>query len=425
MPWRVAGLYGLFGLAWILFSDLGLSRLGLDHATELTVQMWKGWAYVLLSAALIYGLLRMVVARLAAQAEALKSSEARYRLLFDDNPHPMWAYDLETLRFVAVNQAGVDCLGYAMVELAGMSARDLLIPDDRPRFDDLLARYRSDGGDSAGRWRVRNRAGDLVYLDLVSHSVVLDGRRAQLLQGKDVTAQVAAETSLVSLSEQLANVSAEMRDIGQAAAHQLQQPLRQVVSHLQLLARRCGDLDGDAREFLTFAIEGALRMKTTLDDIVQLTGMDPEPPEFVPLQRIADEVAAMLQPRLSAAGGCLTVGPLPVLRARGRHMKLLLHHLLDNAIKFRHSARPPDIRIAAEQTGGFWRVRVSDNGIGVPPEHRLDVFGAFRRIHGDPSLPGNGIGLAVCKKIVDQHGGHIELDSQPDQGCTVSFTLPG
>lgn len=422
MPWRIAGLYAIFGMAWILLSDRGLSSLALDHATEVAVQTWKGWLYVLVSAGLIYVLLQRATATVARQASALKRSEQRYRLLFDDNPHPMWAYDLESLRFVAANQAAVDCLGVSQDELLTMSLRDLLIQEDRSRYDELIQRYRRDGGGSSGRWRVRNKAGALIYLDLVSHAIELDGRRTQLIQGKDVSVQVAAEASLVDLSEQLASVSAEMRDIGQAAAHQLQQPLRQVVSHLQLLAKRCDSLDGEAHEFLSFAIDGALRIKTTMDDIVQLTGMDPEPPEYTNLARVVEEVVEGLKPRLIATGGNIFTDSLPVLRARERHMRLLFHHLLNNAIKFRDPERPLDVRIDADQNGAQWRLRVVDNGIGVPPEHQLDVFGAFRRLHSD--LPGNGIGLAVCKKIIEQHGGRIQLASTPGQGCTVSFTLP-
>ncbi len=424
LPWRIAGLYALFGLAWILLTDQGLRWLSLDANIELVMQTWKGTAFVLASAVLIYLLLRRAARIIRRQTAALEQSEARHRLLFDRNPHPIWAYDLESLHFITANQAAVDCLGYSAIALRAISVHDLLVAEDLPRFNALHERLCRDESASNGRWRVRRKDGTMVYLDIVSDAIVLDGRRARICQGKDVTAQVAAEASLIDLSRQLASVNAEVHDIGQAAAHQLQQPLRQVVSHLQLLAKHCAGLDGAAQDFLTFAIDGALRMKTTLDDVVQLTGMDPEPPAPTNLGRVIDEVVMSLQPRLVVTGGQVHVGALPVLLVRERHLRLVFLHLLDNAIKFRHPDRPPDIHVTAEQVGSVWSIRVSDNGIGIAPEYHLDVFGAFRRLHGDHTMPGNGIGLAVCKKIIEQHGGTVGMESRLDGGSTVILTLP-
>lgn len=424
VPRRIAGLYALFGLAWILFSDRGLAAFGLDHRTEVAIQTWKGSVFVLVSAGLIYTLLRVAMGMVERKAKALAQSEERHRHLFDDSPHPTWCLDLGSLNYVTANQAAVKCLGYDVAELRRLSPSELLVEEDRPRYWEVIGRIRREGGGACGRWRVYAKSGAVVFLDVVSSSIEIDDVRCLLIQAKDVTAEVAAESTLVGMSEQLASISAEVNGIGQAAAHQLQQPLRQVVSHLQLLARRCDHLNDEARDYLGFAIDGALRMKATLDDIVQLTGMASDPPEFTNLSRVVDEVVELLRPRLLTVGGQVEVRPLPVLRVRERHLRLLLAHLLDNAIKFRDPDRPPLIRISAEPAGGVWHFHVADNGIGIPPEHHLDIFGIFRRLDEAHSLPGNGIGLAVCKKIVESHGGRIGVTSTVGQGSTFSFTLP-
>jgi PAS domain S-box-containing protein len=424
LPARIAGLYLVFGLAWILVTDQGLSLLDLDHRTETLIQSWKGSAFALASAALIFLLLRRGMDMIRRQSQQLYRSEQRYRLLFENNPHPICLVDTETLAFLAANQVVVDSLGYSSEELKTKTVTELLVEEDQPRLAILVERLRRDNTATTGRWRVRDKQEAVRTFDVVSQPMTLAGRRVHLIQGKEATAQLAAEASLIDLSRQLASVSAEMHDIGQAAAHQLQQPLRQVVSHLQLLARHCHGLDGDAREYLSYAIDGALRMKTTLDDVVELTGMDPEPPTPTNLGRVIDDVVQALQPRLMTTGGQVHVGPLPVLAVRERHLRLVFHHLLDNAIKFRHPERPPDIHITAQPTDHGWCFRVTDQGIGIPPEHHLNIFGAFRRGHGDLSMPGNGIGLAVCKKVIEQHGGTIGVESRPGFGSTFYFTLP-
>jgi len=220
----------------------------------------------------------------------------------------------------------------------------------------------------------------------------------------------------------------ELAEFAYVASHDLQEPLRTVASYTQLLQRRYkGKLDGDADEFIDSAVEGAQRMQALIQDLLAYSrvGAKPEDPQRVDLNVVLDEVRKILRQTLSESGAeVVSRGPLPTVTGHERQFVQLLQNLVGNAVKFHDPARPPRVEVGAEAVPGGWRISVRDNGIGIDPKHFDRIFQIFQRLHGRDEYPGTGIGLAICKRIVELNGGRIGVESEPGQGSTFWFTVP-
>jgi light-regulated signal transduction histidine kinase (bacteriophytochrome) len=250
---------------------------------------------------------------------------------------------------------------------------------------------------------------------------------------RDVTERQRAENELrrtaARLAEQTAELersNAELQQFAYVASHDLQEPLRMVASYTQLLARRYGDkLDADALEFIDYAVDGARRMQALINDLLAYSRVGTRGAEFAPTDcnALVDQVIADLGAAIEDERAVVTRGDLPTLQADPMQLSQLFQNLIGNAIKF-HGERAPRVEIGAERRGGEWRFSVQDNGIGIDPEYADRIFVIFQRLHSRAEYPGTGIGLAICKKIVERHGGHIWMESAPGEGTTFYFTLP-
>jgi len=222
------------------------------------------------------------------------------------------------------------------------------------------------------------------------------------------------------------------------ASHDLQEPLRMIASYTQLLDRRYSDqLDKDAREFIGYAVEGATRMQVLINDLLAYSRLGTRGKPFAPtdcnevLGRALDNLKFAIQD----AKATVTAGNLPTVMGDGTQLTQLLQNLISNAVKFR-AAAPPDVHIDAElkpvpadvqEPDGpqsEWVFSVRDNGIGIEPQYFERIFVIFQRLHTREQYPGTGIGLAICKKITERHGGRIWVESVPEQGATFFFTVP-
>lgn len=220
--------------------------------------------------------------------------------------------------------------------------------------------------------------------------------------------------------------NAELQQFAYVVSHDLQEPLRMVSSYLQLLSRRYrGRLDDEADEFIGFAADGARRMSAMIDGLLQYARVETQGQPFAEtdLEQVLTETLANLSLAIEEAGALVEHGPLPRLQADATQMQRLFQNLIGNALKFRGDA-PPQIRIDAEREGGLWAISVTDNGIGIPPAQAERIFLMFQRLHTREEYPGLGIGLAVCRRIVERHGGRIEVRSNPGGGAIFRFTLP-
>ncbi|MEY7849381.1 PAS domain S-box protein [Natrarchaeobius sp. A-rgal3] len=230
---------------------------------------------------------------------------------------------------------------------------------------------------------------------------------------------------LERLVDDLAESNERLEQFAYAASHDLQEPLRMVSSYLQLIERRYGEsFDEDGREFLEYAVDGADRMRKMIDGLLKYSRVETQGGEFEPvdLEAVVGDVRTDLQVKIENHDAEITVAQLPRVEGDEEQLRQVFQNLLSNAIEY-SGDEPPRIRVTAERSGSKWIVSVADDGIGIEPEKQERIFEVFKRLHSASEHSGIGIGLALCQRIVERHGGDIWVDSEPDEGATFSFTL--
>ncbi|WP_156756008.1 sensor histidine kinase [Actinokineospora pegani] len=251
----------------------------------------------------------------------------------------------------------------------------------------------------------------------------IDSMRRRILA--EVAAQRVVNTELDVRTEDLKRSNAELEQFAYVASHDLQEPLRKVASFCQLLQRRySGELDERADQYIGFAVDGAKRMQVLINDLLAFSRVGRQNRERGPvdLGAAAAQAAANLSAAVEEAGAVVEVGELPVVHGEEVLLTAVLQNLIGNAVKFR-GEEPPRVSITARRDGDQWDLLVADNGIGVREEYAERVFAIFQRLHGKEDYPGTGIGLAMCRKIVEHHGGRIWIEPS-ERGTRVRFTLP-
>lgn len=243
---------------------------------------------------------------------------------------------------------------------------------------------------------------------------------------RDITERERAQKKLAEKMAELARSNADLEQFAYVASHDLQEPLRMVATYTQLLAERYrGRLDENADKFIGYACEGALRMQTLIRDLLAFSrvGRNSAACEPVDCDAAMAEVLLSLGPAIQESGAVVTRAALPVVWADRSQIAQVFQNLIGNAIKFR-GKEPPVISVQAAKIGDEWLFSVSDNGIGIAPEYAEDIFVVFQRLHTRTEYPGNGIGLAICKKIIGRYGGKIWVEAQAGHGSIFKFTMP-
>jgi signal transduction histidine kinase len=253
-----------------------------------------------------------------------------------------------------------------------------------------------------------------------------DGRRHGLSCFTDISRRVVAEQALAATNLELKRSNEDLERFAYVISHDLQEPLRAVLSYAQLLVRSYGDkLDEKAHKYIEHIASGAERMRVLINGLLELSRLTTEPPRLRPIDcnRVLEQVLASLEVLLEETGARVTHEPLPTVMGNAIRLTQLFLNLIGNGIKFR-SEQPPRVHVGARREGKEWVFRVEDNGIGIEQKHLEAIFVMFKRLHSRDKYPGTGIGLAVVKKIVEQHGGRLWVESEPGKGTKFMFTLP-
>jgi len=352
--------------------------------------------------------------------EALRESEERYRLLAETTRDIIVLHDMEG-RILYVNQAGLDFAGFDRSEAIGRSIASF-IPAEHQAAIVVRGGQRAAGDQATYLYETEfvNRAGQCIPIEVNSTPVLRRGQVSEILVvARDITERKRAEAELKRSNR-------ELEHFAYAVSHDLQEPLRMVSSFLTLLARRSGEqLAEESREFLDYALDGAERMQAMIRGLLELSRVTRHGREFAPVdcETVLAQTLHILQVSIAESGAEISHDPLPVVWADELQMGQVFQNLIGNALKFR-GPEPPRVHISAERQGEYWYFAVQDNGIGLDPAQADYILGVFQRLHTREEYPGIGLGLTICKKIVERHGGRIGVESEPGQGATFYFTLP-
>lgn len=252
-----------------------------------------------------------------------------------------------------------------------------------------------------------------------------------IVQSADMSRQITElrqiQTDLAAKSHDLALSNAELQEYAYAASHDLQEPVRTIIGFAQLLSRRYrGQMGPEADEFIDFIVEGAERMRRQINDLLAYARLGRSGSAFEPvdMNKVATEVCQALRGAIQASGAVIEIGQLPTIMGGREAVSRLLQNLIGNALKFTRPGQPPHIEVNASSKDGWAEFTVRDHGIGIAPEYHDRIFRMFERLHPRGQYEGSGIGLPICRKVVELHGGRIWLESKPDEGCTFHVLLP-
>lgn len=380
-----------------------------------------------------------IAARALAEAERkrleiladLKQSEARFRTLLEAAPDAILVVDTAG-RIRLVNAQVESLFGHRREDLLGQTVEALIPPrfrEDHPARRDkffeapVLVTASTPGPE---RWAVRSD-GTEFPVEITLSPFEENGERLVTAIVRDVTGLRDAQAELARRAEALARSNAELEQFAYVASHDLQEPLRSVVSFMQLAERRMGDaMDPDARRFVGRAIDASARMQALIQDLLAYSrvGRMGQPLRPVRLDDVLDGTLANLRAAIEQSGAEISRPvEMPAVRGDATQLIQLFQNLIANAIKFK-GEKPPRIRIAAEKQAGEWIVSVADEGIGIDPRYYDRIFVIFQRLHSRKHYEGTGIGLSLCKKIVERHEGRIWVESTPGKGATFFIALP-
>jgi PAS domain S-box-containing protein len=434
-------------------------RVNQAKASELQLALWSLIVAVAVLALVVFRKIRLDLGR---ERLARVASEDKYKTLFYKSPLPKWIYDEESLVFLEVNDAAVQLYGYTQEEFHRMTLADIRPPEEvSTLMDDIKLMRQNPFAYQDSQRRHVKKNGEVIDVQVTAHSIEFEGRRARMVAIVDITERFGHELQLERLNADLGRLNedlgrraaelsasnAELERFAYIASHDLQEPLRMVSSFLQLLQKKYGgQLDAKADQYIHYAVDGAERMKALIMDLLEYSrvGTGKEGFGWVDTARVMAEVGAVFREKIVAARARVEIGELPVVWGDKVQLTQLFQNLLSNALKYQRE-EPPVIRIGTRAVddgakageGSFGAVEVgpnavdgvhcqffvADNGIGIDPLFFEKIFIIFQRLHNKSDYSGTGIGLAICKKIVERHGGKIWVESDPQQGSVFYFTI--
>lgn len=352
-------------------------------------------------------------ARALTREHELQREHDRFRAVFDRSFDAMVIAD-DSGRYIDVNESASKLFDHSADELRGRTI-DEFAPEGYD-FEEEWQDFQTSTNER-GTFPLVRSDGTTRHVEYAASRDISAGQHLSIL--RDITTRVEYQRKLEESNERL-------EQFAYAASHDLQEPLRMITSYLQLLEERYGDdLDTDGEEFIEFAVDGAERMREMIDGLLTYSRVETQGDPFEPVElaQIVADVRTDLQLRIEDTDAKITIGELPQVYGDDGQLRHVFQNLLSNAIEYSGEG-PPRVHITAERDGREWRIAIRDEGIGIDPDDTGRIFEVFQRLHSSEEYEGTGIGLALCKRIVERHGGEIRVDSEPGVGSTFSITLP-
>jgi PAS domain S-box-containing protein len=359
--------------------------------------------------------------------EELKLSERRYRGLFESMMDGVVQTDGDG-RYLEANDAFLRIVGYSLAELRNMTYLEITPEkwqnvDEQIMSDEIEKRGFSDEFEK----EYVRKDGKIVPVAIrVWAGEGEAGRKEYWAVIRDITQRKRNERIIEKTVRDLARSNEELKQFAYAASHDLQEPLRGMTGFSELLLERYGGkLEDDAREFLSFIVDAAARMQQLINDLLSYSRLNTRAKPFEPadIGEVIETAKLNLTALIDENGAQIETGPMPTVSCDKQQMTQLFQNLIGNAIKYRRPGEQPRVSITAEEIPGYRVFRVQDNGIGIKGEFLEVIFKVFQRLHTKDEYEGTGIGLAICRKIVDRHGGKIWVESEYGKGARFSFTI--
>lgn len=429
-PFRVPDSIVYVGLFRAIF--IIAITMSIGHAIELSIKLFeRRWKESFAEQDALRLLQQKHTADLEREAAAhketmahLSRSETRYRRLFDNAFDGIILYEVETGKAIEINDTFCDKLGYSKEELFKLDIFELSPThqaDGRTTSEVLqeVLENTLEAKDSHYVWQHLSKSGELIDFEIYSFPIPGEAsKRVSIL--RDVTTQQKTAQALIE-----ANL--ELSSFAHAASHDLKEPLRTMSSFAKLIANRYSEkLDEEGREYVEYITEAAARGTTLVSDLLQFAelGTDQVSTRVVSLNGVAATVQQIVRTRLAEENATLTVDDLPKVIATPTWAQQLLQNLISNALKFKREGVNPEVHVFAKTVGSFHEIHVKDNGIGIAEENLERVFGVFERLNVREDYEGNGIGLALCQRIMKKLGGSIRVESNLGTGTTFTLSFP-
>jgi PAS domain S-box-containing protein len=382
------------------------------------------------STCLVGGLLASRLLRKQLEGEAaLRQSETRYRRLHETMRDAFVQMDMSG-RIVDCNPAYQEMTGYGEDQLRGIREADLIPSKWHPLETDIVrSQVISRGRSEVYEKEYIHADGRVFPVELRTFLIRDDAQQPMGMWSivRNITQRKKMEQERENAMIALTQSNEDLKQFAYVASHDLQEPLRMVASYTQLLAERYGDqLDAKAHKFINYAVDGASRMQALILDLLAFSRVETRGQVFksVDAQNALGAAIVNLRAVIDETGSLVTTDDLPRIRADESQLTMVFQNLINNGIKFQDKQHLPHIHISAHSQNGGWCFSVRDNGIGIEARYKDKVFLVFQRLHTRNEYPGTGIGLALCKRIIDRHSGRIWFDSTPGQGTTFFFTIP-
>jgi len=361
-------------------------------------------------------------AQLNAISQALARSEEIFRRAIKESPIPMLLQD-QTGAIVQISRGWISSSGFDPCDFKTMNEwiHKALKEKAEDFIEEVYQPHKPNETVARGEWTIEAKNGEKRIWEYftTSFSSLIGGHEVLLHTAIDITDRKLAESHLIEQSR-------DLEQFAYVASHDLQEPLRKLASYAQLLEMNyTSHLDDNGKRFITYIVDGAERLQALISDLLLFSrsARDEIRMEPTDLGMVVKNVLDDLQELVQESSAKVQVGDLPVVQANAVQMGQVFQNLISNAIKFKNEG-PSEIEIRTERQGDFWLISIKDNGIGFEMKYQEMIFKVFQRLHTRDRYPGTGIGLAICKRIVEKHGGKIWVKSEPGEGSTFSFTLP-